>query len=247
MNKKDCELLINDCEEMIDLIRTKFEKSLKDPTNTEIKVPTVKSFLEHCRSALEYSAQDIFRLVIPVPERTAKEKSKKSNVYFPYGRTTKIFRSSVSSNLPSLKSSDEEIYSLIENLQDYKKHKGNAFLSYMCKLTNENKHVSLSENERQVRDLISIGGGAIVTDSTSTVTVSNSIFNGIPSGDFTVRKGQIIGNINPALLSETFQYQEGEYVFKDTKRNVLEFLETSLNEIKDFTNNLYKILETKYI
>lgn len=247
MNKKDCEILISECEEMLELIRSKFKKAFEDPTNKEIKIPTVKSFLEHSRSILEYSAQDIFHLVIPVAQRTAKQKSKNRNVYFPYGKSTRMFRSSVSSNLPGLKSSDEQIYNLIENLQDYKRNGENTFLSYMCKLTNENKHVSLSESERQSRDLISIGGGAIVVDSTSSVVVSNSNFNGIPSGNFKVENGQITGNINPLLLSETFQYEEGEYVFKDTRRNVIEFLETSLNEIKHFTNNFYKILETKYI
>jgi len=246
MRKKHCESLISECEEILGQINIKFTKSFEDPENKEILEPKVKSFLEHCRSILEYCANDIFELVISEQERTRKLKSKYNKVYFPYGKTKKIFRSSVSQNLPGLKSNDEQVYNLVEALQDYNRTSEKVFLSYMCKLTNENKHNSLSEHQRQSIKFTNIGN-FVKVDDTSSVNFHNCVFNGKPTGDFIIQNGKISGRINPQLLSEVFQYEEGEYVFKDTKKSVVDFLMLSLLEIKQFTNNLYVVIESKQV
>ncbi|EJS65821.1 hypothetical protein CN425_02245 [Bacillus cereus] len=246
MRKKSCTLLIEECEELLGQIDDKFRKTFENPENIEVAVPKVKTFLEHCRSILEYTAQDIFELVVPEQERIRKLKSRDNNVYFPYGSTTKIFRSSVSRSLPGLMSSNAQVYSLVEGLQDYKRDKEKEFLTYMCRETNYNKHDDLSENERQSTMYTQIGSAAKIGQGAS-VLFQDCVINGVPTGTFSVENGQIRGNINPRLLGEIVQYEEGQYVFKGTKRSVVQFLQFSLNEIKQFVDDLYKILESRYV
>ncbi|AIK35508.1 hypothetical protein BG07_5652 (plasmid) [Bacillus pseudomycoides] len=245
MRKKSCALLIEECEELLNQIDDKFRKAFKSPENAGIAVPKVKSLLEHCRSILEYTAKDIFELVLPEQERIRKLNSKDSNVYFPYGPTTKTFRSSVSKNLPGLFSSDEQVYRLVECLQDHKRDEKNKFLTHMCRRTNDNKHDDLSESERQSSTYMQIGGLARINQNSS-ITFKNNFVNGMPTGNFSVENGHIYGNINPRFLNEIVQYEEGQYVFKGTRKNVVQFLQFSLNEIKQFVDDLYQILELRY-
>jgi hypothetical protein len=250
MRKESCKLIIEDCEELLDQINNKLMESFQSPENKEVSLPKIKSFLEHCRSMLEYTAQDIFELVVPIQERTRKLNSKDSNVnvYFPYGEIKKTFRSSVSRNLPGLKSADQQVYNLVENLQDYKEDKEKVFLTYMCKLTNDNKHDDLSDSQRKSSTYINIGKGAIVVDDKSkNIHINGGSINGTPLGNFSINNGEIHGNINSRILSEIVKYEEGEYVFNNNKRNVIEFLQLCLDEIIQFTDDLYKILESKHI
>ncbi|OFD69850.1 hypothetical protein [Bacillus mycoides] len=247
MRKESCTLLIEECEELLGQIDAKFSEAFENPENVEVAVPKVKSFLEHCRSILEYTAQDIFKLVVSEQERNRKLQSKKDNkVYFPYGPTKKIFRTRVSQNLPGLLSSDVQIYSLVEGIQDHKRSIERKFLTYMCRETNDNKHDDLSESQRDSIRYTQIGNLGQFGPNMS-VTFENCVINNVPTGDFSVKNGQIQGNINPLLLSEVVQYEEGQYVFKGTKKNVVQFLQFSLNEIKQFVDDLYKILESEYV
>ncbi|MFS8606332.1 hypothetical protein LRO89_27580 [Priestia megaterium] len=248
MREKNSRLLIEECEETLEQIKNKFDEAFQDPSIKEITIPKVKSFLEHCRSILEYIAKDIFEMVIPIEQRTRKlnSKGKDKEVYFPYGKYRKIFKSSVSKNLPGLKNSDPVIYNLLESIQDYQKESDNVFLTYMCKLTNDNKHDDLTENERKSNLYTNVGNIARVAQG-GQITFNNCSFDGVPSGNFSIRNGKIEGNINPALLNQVFNYEEGHFVFKDTKKDVLIFLRLVLDEITNFVNDIYDTLRTKYI
>lgn len=217
---------------------------IKDTDEPTIVVPKIKSFLEHCRSILEYCAQDIFQYVVPKSNREKKLNSGNKNVYFPYGKNEDVFKQSVKKNFLGI--SDVIINRLITDLQDFRRFQKKKFLTYMCKLTNDNKHDQLTEPTRQSDKGISIGSH-IKVDERSTVTVINSTFDGIPSGNFTIKNAKIYGDINQVLLGKVLKWDNGSFVFTDTKLNVVDFLRLCLKEIKDFYLSLYKRLEEAFI
>lgn len=244
MRKKYCDALINESEEMLGQIEEIIDMHIKETDEPTIVVPKIKSFLEHCRSSLEYCAQDIFQYVVPQNNREKKLNSRNKNVYFPYGKDEDTFNLSVERNLPGL--SDVFIKRIISDLQDFRRFNNKKFLSYMCKLTNDNKHDQLTEPIRKSDKGISVGG-FLKVDEGSTVTVINSTVNGIPTGNFTIRNAKIEGNINQVLLGEVLKWDNGSFVFTDTKWNVVDFLRLCLKEIKDFYLSLYKRLEEAFI
>ncbi|ALC83780.1 MULTISPECIES: hypothetical protein [Bacillus] len=58
-------------------------------------------------------------------------------------------------------------------------------------------------------------------------------------------EGEIRGAINPSILAKTFIYEKKSFVFKDSKKNVIKFLNLCLQEIKTFYNKFYKLLEER--
>ncbi|PJN90974.1 hypothetical protein [Bacillus sp. mrc49] len=244
MRKKHCEYLFIECEEMLGQIEEIIDRHIKETEDPTIVVPKIKSFLEHCRSSLEYCAQDIFQYVVTQSGREKKLKSKNKNVYFPYGKDVAAFNQSIEKNLPGL--SDTLIRNLILGLQDFSKFKNEKFLSYMCKLTNENKHDQLTEPSRQINKGISIGG-FLSADESSTIIVNGATFNGLPTGNFAIRNASIEGDINPVLLSEVLKWENGFFVFEDQNLNVINFLRLCLEEIQDFCASFYKRLEEAFI
>lgn len=244
MRKKYCDALIIENEEMLGQIEKIIDMHVKETDDPTIVVPKIKSFLEHCRSILEYCAQDIFQYVVPQSNREKKLNSRNKNVYFPYGKDEGVFNHSVEKNLPGL--SDRYIRHLISNLQDYKRFDEKKFLLYMCKLTNDNKHDQLTEPSRQSEKGISVGN-FISVDESSTVTVINGTYNGIPLGKFKIQNAKIEGDINPVLLSKVMKWDNGSFVFTDTKLKVVDFLRLCIKEIKDFYLSFYKRLEEAFI
>lgn len=211
MRKLHCEEIIKDCEELLESIKLKEIEHI-DSGDTEVIIPKVKSLLEHCRSLLEYCAQDVFELIISEEERENKLQSRNKNVYFPYGDTKDKFESSIKRNLPGLHKTNP-IYKIIESLQDYRRFTKKKFLSYMCYLTNQNKHNQLSEQEVKSETTVRIGN--LISSTNSNVTFVNSTYNGMPMGDFQITTdGNIVGNINPLLLEETIIYREGYLLFE---------------------------------
>lgn len=244
MRKKHCQALIEDSEEILTRIEEKIKMNILIADNTEIVIPQVKSFLEHCRSILEYIAQDVFQLLVPKEEKEKKLRKNK-NVYFPYGKNRAEFESSIQRNLPGLDKKDN-VYKMIEELQDHKRFKNKKFLSFMCNLTNENKHDHLSEQEQFVDRKIKVGN-FVNAQGNVRISFENVWFNGVDIGNFSVDKNGIQGNINPLILNEVLIINEGTVVFKDSNINVNKFLRLCLNEINDFYKIIYKELEARSI
>ncbi|MGD6832564.1 hypothetical protein ACQCT5_10395 [Sutcliffiella halmapala] len=240
MRINHCKVLIDESKELLEISKKNYEKKFISTYDKIHFEPKVKSILEHCRSILEYTAQDIFENVISIEDRTIKLKKNK-NVYFPYGKKKEDFLKSLKKNLPNLDKQDLRIYELIENLQDYKRQPFKKFLSYMCKITNHNKHNQLSESVRQSTKELSIGSYIKVDDSSS-VTVENCIFDGVPSGNFKIENGEIKGAINPRLLSQVIIVENGSFVFKDSSNDVIEFLNLCIDEVENYVVNFYEIL-----
>ncbi|GAQ17618.1 ribonuclease R [Oceanobacillus picturae] len=135
MRKRDCDLLVEECEELLLNISHQLKLHIRTK-DKQIVIPKVKSFFEHCRSILEYCAQDAFETVVSDEMREKKLKSRNKNVYFPYGDKKEKFDSSINKNLPGLRSTHPSIYRLIEELQDYKRFNDKKFLNYMSQFHN---------------------------------------------------------------------------------------------------------------
>ncbi|MEH7131025.1 hypothetical protein V7103_22810 [Neobacillus drentensis] len=240
MRKSNCEVLVTECRELLPLIEEKVHLHMLTTNDTEIIIPKIKSFIEHCRSILEYCAQDIFQYIIPEQKRQKKMSSKNKNVYFPYGKNKNKFKESIERNLPGMPLG--VLYNLIEDLQDYKRSEEDKFLLLMCSLTNENKHNHLSRNQRKGKKYIKVGN-FIMADETSTVVVNNSFINGVPTGNFKIKNANIEGDINPLLLRDAIKWESGTYVFKDTNKAIISFLNFCLEEVNKFSILLYKELE----
>jgi hypothetical protein len=162
-------------------------------------------------------------------------------VYFPYGKNESKFSKSIDRNLPLLKEQRKDIFEIIENLQDYKRSGENKFLLELCDMTNANKHSQLSEATRKDHKGISIGN-YISVDDTSTVNVKDSTFDGVPSGNFSIEKGEVKGEINEVLKSKIVKWKDGKYIFKDNNKEIIDFLSQCHNEVNNFYQSLYKIL-----
>ncbi|GAA5416188.1 hypothetical protein Pryu01_01220 [Paraliobacillus ryukyuensis] len=243
MRKKHCDLIIEELEEIINDIKTK-EVKLVESDEKDIMMPKVKSFLEHCRSILEYCAQDTFEKVLSPEEREKKSKSRNNKVYFPYGHRRDIFERNIHNNFPGLRS-DNSVYKLIEKMQDYNRPYDKKFLSYMCDITNQNKHDKLSTHDRSSSTTINIGD--FISATNTNIIIKDSYFDGIPSGDFKIKSdGTLEGDINPLLRSQLTVVKEGYLVFKDSNKKVIDFLELCLKEIRFFYTQFYKLIN-KYI
>ncbi|MED4057573.1 hypothetical protein [Niallia taxi] len=239
MRERDCELLIDECREMMRSIEDRISYYFNHTTNDEIKIPKVKSFLEHCRSILEYCAKDIFENIISDDERINKLNSEQKNIYFPYGKKKFQFERSIRFNLPKLYR-NREVYKLLENLQDFKRSREDQFLYYMCFLTNENKHEEISKQGRKITGTNI--GGLIEISNNAHVNINGLNINGVTLGNFSVEQGEITNPSNPELFSQIFIYKEGYLVFKDSDKPVLLFLKQCLEEVDKFQNELYKLI-----
>lgn len=245
VRKNSCLVVIKECEELISLIDEEIKWHLNTTEEPVIYIAKLTSFFVQCRSILEFCSKDIFENVISKEEREKKLKSNDKNVYFPYGRKPKYFYDSLNRNLPGL--SDRYIQMLITDLQDFKRSKIKRFLSDLCEFGNDNKHDDLTENLRKSDKQVSIGG-AFHVDETSTLIVNNSVIDGVPTGSFTVKKGDISGNINPSLLSQVLIWNNGTYVFKSNNKNIIDFLKLCLSEVTQFYTSLYqRIQEKEYV
>jgi hypothetical protein len=233
-----CASLIEECEEMLNQIRLKLQVNFIED-NQEIYIPKVKSFLEHCRSTLEYTAQDIFEKCLSPEDQLAKKEGNK-NVYFPYSNNKSTFIQSIKRNLPGLKE-DSRVYKLVEGLQDYTRRTNKKFLFKMCKITNDVKHNQLSGHDKVSDKSVTVAGAFTVSQGASMKIYGGSV-NGLPIDYVEVKNNKIYGNMHPYLIKQTFILDEGTYVFRETDEPVYKFLELCLSEIKQFTSSLYKIM-----
>lgn len=117
-------------------LEEKYENAKKNESIKDILRTLVKTCLEHLRSALEYSTQDIW----------ASYNNCSAKLFPPYGETEVLFKANVKRNLPKLHE-QRELYNIVESIQPHAY--GNSWLIELCKQTNFNKHISL---RRQVRE-----------------------------------------------------------------------------------------------
>ncbi|MBL0477506.1 hypothetical protein JD489_09280 [Aeromonas veronii] len=223
-------------------LEEKYEKAKRDESIKDILRPLVKTCLEHLRSALEYSAQDIWE----------SYNNCSAKLFFPYGETEALFKANVKRNLPKLHE-QRELYNIVESIQPHAC--GNIWLIELCRQTNFNKHISLG---RQVREnskkSVTQIGGLIRMDSSSTVTFKDCNYNGMPlgwgkpaviSGDMSTE--EIRRNIAiPIPVSREFEWVE--FKFENSELDTLNLIKRSHDEITQYIERLkLELSKHKYV
>jgi hypothetical protein len=115
---------------------------LKDKPPSTFKV-TIKNFLENVRSALEYPINYIFHTYCSVNYTEKELKNKK--IYFPIRRDKKYFDKCIDKNFRGLRETKLDIYQILENCQSFN---GKMWTQYLTILSNENKHIKLTRQQR---------------------------------------------------------------------------------------------------
>ncbi|MGO0169084.1 hypothetical protein ACTJN7_17845 [Citrobacter freundii] len=221
----------------LDLINEVEENLLIMKENQEIKPVKVKSMLEHLRSALEYCANDTF------DKHQGQNISQRPDIYFPYGEQkfidnffTKKLRISTPHSSP--------LYNVFNSIQD--RNSNSSWLGMMCNLTNEVKHrnpIPLKEdNVVTGMEVSALGFNLLKVDANSTVSFKNTIIGGQKITDFTITKGNLESANNGAPININIT-QEKKIRFHGIEYEVIPFIQLCTDEIKNFINAAYDILD----
>lgn len=221
-----CELLA-EVSKSVAAMESEYEAAKSDPDVKAILRPTVKSSLEHLRSALEYSA---YALRI----KHCKAPKSRENVYFPYAETESVYRIRLDANLPKLDRSCSAAADIVASVQPFKC--GDDWLLKLCAQTNFNKHQGFSSQIRVNSPGAQVSIGSIATlRGGSTITFDNCTYN-----------GKVIGNGTPISVSDTMsdeqirsqlgsdtnlsirrQFDWVEFKFGDTAEDTLDLIKRS--------------------
>lgn len=232
---EDIKELLDTVDGNISTLRAKYEEARKSENVKAVLRPLVKSTLEHLRSALEYSAQDIW----------SQYNTKSKKLYFPYGLEDALFQANIKRNLPNLKTQLPQVYLLLESIQPFKS--GDDWLKQLCDQTNFNKHNRLTEQVRKNSEGSTTNVGNLVSMRGGSVVFENCSYNGMP-----------LGHGKPAVISSEMsvdEIQKGiaipikvnrefdwvEFHFDDTAHDTLELIETSHNNISLYIIELRKL------
>ncbi len=224
--------LLKEVENNLERLREQYELARKDDNIKSFLRPLIKTTLEHLRSILEYSAQDIWSFY----------NTKNKKLYFPYGKDEALFKANVKRNLPNLQD-HPSIYKLIESLQPYSA--GDDWLTELCDQTNFNKHNSLSKQVRKnseksttdVGNLVRMSGGG-------TVTFTNCSYNGMPLGHG--KPAVISGDMTTDEIKESIgipipvkrEFDWVEFRFENSTQDTLQLIEKAHNEISIYIDKL---------
>lgn len=238
MNRReDIRLIFEECDANISRIDAIYNSAKSDDQQMEVLKPIVKSTLEHLRSILEYSAQDIW-------ESYTKKKNKP---YFPYGKNTEFFQKSVKKNLPGLAEQRPDILSLIESIQPQAANE--SWLLNLCEYTNSNKHDRLKGQVRRdsPSNTISINNGDIVIRDSANVNIVEYIYNGMkinsaPMHISSTTPSQVLkGMVNEGVEIKK-QHDWVEFHFEGSVHDVLALLKQSREEIELYILKLYTLI-----
>lgn len=224
--------LLKEVESNLSRLRDGYENARKDENIKSILRPLVKTSLEHLRSALEYSAQDIW----------ASYNTKSKKLYFPYGKNEALFKANVKRNLPKLHE-HRKLHDIVESIQPH--NCGDDWLVELCDQTNFNKHNSLGKQTRKnstnsttdVGQLARISGGG-------TITFTDCNYNGMPIGQGTpavisgkMSTDEIRRNIGiPVPVTREFDWVE--FRFENSTSDTLALIEKAHGEIAMYIENL---------
>jgi hypothetical protein len=221
----------------IALIAEEYEAARKDEEQSHVLRPRIKACFENLRSALEYSAQDIW----------ASYTRKKNSVYFPYGKDEKCFTSSVNKNLPALKEQAPEVFNLVENLQPHKS--GDDWLYVLCKHTNFNKHNRLSGQVRKNSSASSMRlGNVIRVEGEGSMAFVNCYVNDQPMSKnetFILSSTRKVSEMSAELSSHVPIVREFEWVefeLEGSVYDIMKIISKSHANISSFVSELRTML-----
>ena len=234
--RADIQELLEECSANILTIERKYDFARSDELQLDVLKPLVKSTMEHLRSILEYTAQDIW-------ENYTK---KKNTPYFPYGKDEDSFLKSVSRNLPGLAQQRPDLLALVESIQPYSC--GDSWVSDLCSHTNFNKHNRLTPQARKnsPSSTIDIGGGLIAIRNSSNVNLSG-VLNGVLISAHPVSLSnsmsayELRGKINSAIDVRK-EYDWVEFHFEGSINDVHKFLILCRRNVEQYVVELEALI-----
>ena len=154
----------------------------------------IKGILEHLRSVLDYVAVDITETLKEECLKKNIQAKKVGKIYFPIRDNSTEFSEVIQKNFCYLKEFYPSIYELVENIQPFE-GKDN-WLQRLSKLTIQNKHNGLTEQQKTEYDNVTVGGnkGVII----------------IPAGpikNFNIQSVNILGK---EVLTTPLNYSQGK-------------------------------------
>ena len=230
---EDIQELLDIVKENIITLEKSYEKAKQDDEQKMVLRPLIKSSLEHLRSVLEYSTQDIW----------LSYNNQEKKIFFPYGINRDYFNKSLNKNLPGVKNSKPKFHILIASLQPHKCN--NNWLIDLCNQTNFNKHNKLSSQTRKnsSKSFTSIGNLAKI-DSSSSIQFDNCMYNGMPLGqtepviiDGEMSVEEVKSSIGiPIPVSKEFDWVE--FRFENSAIDTLGLIKKSNTYISNYISKL---------
>jgi hypothetical protein len=221
-------------------IKQEYQDSLKKKSIPQSLQIDVKNLMENLRSSLDYLARDIYEKHLH-NYRKSKGKREIIDIYFPYGKNEKDFKSSLGRSLPELDTVCPKIYTIIENIQPHKC--GNDWLYNLCNILNQNKHNALTPQE-QISKGTSYqvgprGGQAFISAPAGAIKA--------PPGAIRIGNEPIIFNEETGIpiptpgLDVKITKWVG-FLFTGTNIEVLPLLETTTKELGRLSEEIYSNL-----
>jgi len=200
----------------------------------------IKNFLENLRSALDFSAHNLY-------EKFGNPSKPPKIIYFPYawiGATAKEFDKKVEIYLPGIKSSRPDIYELLNSYQYYCSDE-NIWLPQFMELTNANKHRKLTiqtinEIDQLVIDL-SVPDSKLFIRGEGVIHMGENAI--IESKHGSIIGEQIISLKTPALKNiqgnvKSEINKHASIHFESNNEEVIPFLDKTLNRVSTIITEL---------
>lgn len=237
--KEDAIELINESKDTLEEIKSAYNDSLHDKEVKPKLLIKIKNFMENIRSALDFTAHDLF-------DKYGTNGGNTGNIYFPYaweGLDLNGFRTRnrIERCIPGLSSNRGDIATKIESYQ-YFSNQDNWWLPKFMELNNENKHQRLTPQTRKETKQLNIkssGGGASISLGGG-ASISLGRGASIQIGDTVIPGGQSFDANNPPVTfggkKEIITWVSFE--FSHNNQPVTPLLETSLKGADKFINEL---------
>ncbi|NGX31127.1 MAG: hypothetical protein K940chlam8_00487 [Chlamydiae bacterium] len=237
----DIKSLLADVKDRLLEIKNSYDQSLQNKVIPDFLRIDVTIVMGNLRPCLDYMAQDIYETII-APHREKNNLKPRKRICFPYGKNEQDFNKSIQKNLPDLKTVRPDIYSLIEAIQPHVC--GDTWLCDLCQIVNDNKHNSLSEQQRTSSKTYSVGlkgrgptisalAGAITTSQGATISI-----NGVP---VTFDPNTWIPLQTSGLEVAVIEWVD--FVFKDTNIKVYPLMMTVFHKIEEISKKFYEKMQ----
>jgi hypothetical protein len=226
--------------ELIGILQTEEIAALDKVEVVKLRSPKISNALNCLRICLDYAAHDIEDKLISEANKKGVTLKPKKDVYYPYGKTKKIFDERITEVLTDLKIYLPDVYNLMEKMQPYSQDSTNQWLINFLKINNDTKHFDAEQQLKQKNGTVKIAGGAIVIEKSHNIILNNITVNGVKQdGEFHLGEGEILKK--PANWEVEFEAL-AEFKFKEPDEFILRLLKKTYDGVKEFIDTLYQLL-----
>jgi hypothetical protein len=220
--------LIRDSKSKFNLIRTGCTRSLEVRTIEKQLTIDIKHCLENLRSALDYTARDLFVRFVSSSKANPK-------LYFPYTSKHKDFKKRIDECIPGLSSARPDLVQMLETFQDF--HSGRSWMLRFMELTNKSKHVELSPQTRVQQKGIKISSGehGLITSKLIVHPGGRAVIGGkdIPAGEY---GPDSLPDVGPDATAEVTTWESLHFTINDCE--VISFINESIDLVSAIVENI---------